>query len=216
MNLILKQTTSRINCEIKKAFERFEKHSVKENYGFPAYWYHEQRTKTFITIALDRISKGNVIQEPGLDRKYTAKAGRADYFVCINKTKYLIEVKQIWTQISRLSRPDDFNRITLNKIISQIKDIKNSRIKHDVCLGLCIVPIFEKIEGKPLPKERNISNLIKSVSESIIKHKNIISIEYVDSKLFRQMRVPTDYGDEFYYGYFLIWLTDRQYKDSIR
>lgn len=75
---------------------------VPKNSAFelhPAYWWQEKQTKTYVTVALSKISSGYLVGEPPVVRKgRESSTGYVDYFLISKdgKRKFFIELKQQW------------------------------------------------------------------------------------------------------------------------
>lgn len=201
--LKLNHYLAKINKNINSAFSKFENHLDISDL-VPAYWYHEMRTKTFVTLALAKVSNGHLLQEPALQRNtQTSTSCRADYYVRIDKISLLIEVKQTWVTPNSLLNPKSFyNRI--NKDLSnQLKDIKSSDWGQDYILGLSVVPIYsnKKSADRFLGIDTYIRNIILN------KNPNILQVDYFSSDLFHDDAVTIqNKTNQYYHGYFLIWM----------
>ncbi len=82
---------------MQNALIAYGRSSVEHGISEPGYWYTEQRTKTFVTIALDKLSDGYLVQEPTVSKSKHAKKksrGRADFYVHTGKSGYMLELKQ--------------------------------------------------------------------------------------------------------------------------
>lgn len=194
-----------INKEIDRGFNLFEKSTFKSNFPAPAYWRHEQRTKTFITIALAKASSGRILQEPGLIRTSNSSSNnRSDYYIEIQEKSYLIEVKQVWTPVSRIKDANFFLEFSTRNLLAQIQDIKESTWNQDASIGLCISPVFKK--HSDFKNKREIYKAIKSIIEQAKQKKEVLSISFHRSTLFSGVGVHCEKGLEYYLGYFIIWV----------
>lgn len=94
---IAKRLTANIVCMFDSFVRRAE---------FPAFWYSEQRTKTFISNAVMNLSSGIALHEPPATRKGSRKHkriedGKADYWFEYRDKYYFLEVKQIWQEMNK-------------------------------------------------------------------------------------------------------------------
>lgn len=108
-NIVLVPGTYGASCKIAKkmakdivdSFDSFVRRAE-----FPAFWYSEQRTKTFISDAVMNLSKGIALHEPPATRKGSRKYkriqdGKADFWFEYRDKYYFLEVKQIWQEMNK-------------------------------------------------------------------------------------------------------------------
>jgi len=88
--------------------------------GEPGFWYTEQRTKTFVTLALAQVTKGYFMQEPPVSRSGGSTSAKADYFAHTGKNGCFLEVKQAW--------------VGANKGIQPGMALGNLKTKHEECV----------------------------------------------------------------------------------
>ena len=150
---------------LKRYYDNFPK-NLKEH-GF---WHGEQQVKTFLTLALGKITNGYVIQEHPISRRESRakKAiynGRVDYGANYYSSSFLIEVKHHWIRYK--PKTDDFifyNGISLHMktAISQIDRIKEkigfNYYKNLFGLGLIVSPIFIRTKQKDIEYNIRITN----------------------------------------------------------
>lgn len=144
----------------------------------PAFFYSEQRSKTFFTIALSNISNGLVIQEPAIEvRKNKKASGRIDYYFNHNNVAYLMEVKQSWAKYSKNKLYLGKSLNTHKKAIKQVESIKKNNLwKSDFSLALTFVPVYIEYE-KVQPTEEEIFQATKTF-EKEFKEIDLKSVLY--------------------------------------
>lgn len=128
----------------------------------PAFFYSEQRSKTFFTVALSNISNGLVIQEPTIKTRKNGKAsGRVDYYFNHNDVAYLMEVKQSWAKYSK-NKLYLGNALSIHKkAIKQVRSIKkNNNWDSDFSLALTFVPVYIEY-GEVRPTEEEVFQATK-------------------------------------------------------
>ncbi|MCB9304795.1 MAG: hypothetical protein H6566_29555 [Lewinellaceae bacterium] len=137
--------------ELKKYFD-CQPDSLKEH----AFEYREQQIKTFITLALGKITKNNFLQEFPMERvkKRTKKweylgNGFVDYWAATKEVTCFIEVKNEWTRYYPEKKEFTFYKVAaglLSDAKEQTDQIKDKgafyNTKHAYSLGLLITPIF--------------------------------------------------------------------------
>ena len=137
--------------ELKLYFDRQPDH-LKEH----AFEYREQQIKTFLTLALGKMTKNNFLQEFPMERvkKRTKKweylgNGFVDYWVATKEVTCFIEVKNEWTRYYPEKKEFTFYKAAaglLSDAKEQTDKIKDKgaffNTKHAFSLGLLITPIF--------------------------------------------------------------------------
>jgi hypothetical protein len=128
------------------------------------FYYGEQSTKTFITAALDKICKSNVMQEYSIERKKPSdkkKAelgkGKLDYWCQYGKStrvSILLEVKQDWIRYQNhpakwtIYATSIIKHKTAVRQITQIKD-KSQLTTGSILYGLAltVLPIYVRYKS---------------------------------------------------------------------
>ncbi|MCO6490035.1 MAG: hypothetical protein J5I98_16610 [Phaeodactylibacter sp.] len=137
--------------ELKKYFD-CQPDSLKEH----AFEYREQQVKTFITLALGKMTKNNFLQEFPMERvkKRTKKweylgNGFIDYWAATKEVTCFIEVKNEWTRYYPEKKAFTFYKAAaglLSDAKEQTDQIKDKgafyNTKHAFSLGLLITPVF--------------------------------------------------------------------------
>lgn len=121
--------------------------------------YTEQRTKTYLTLALGDVSKGYFMQEHPADRKILNNRGRhiddakarMDYWAVVGRHSYLIEVKEAWIRYKGANRFTFHHYIgkRLEDAMDQIDTLSERKMfnfqKRMFSLGLVVCPIYYRI-----------------------------------------------------------------------
>lgn len=94
--------------EFFKKVKRFNKHTLDDGQYFPAFWYGERQTRTFMAAALDKITGGFFLQDyttdwkAAVDKENIRTSKAADYFCKYGAVKkkigVLMEARQGWIE----------------------------------------------------------------------------------------------------------------------
>jgi len=152
---VFKEFSKNFAIELETAFNKYyrlaDQHWGK---GEPAFFYTEQRTKTFFTIALSNLSNGLVLQEVATERK-EKKNAKIDYYFRFHKSDFAMEVKQSWLRFT-----PEFNRAALGGIakgqssaIKQVKELRSSQWVYDYALAVTFTPVFIIYKKRPTAQE---------------------------------------------------------------
>lgn len=194
--------------EIISSIKKYYKHqpdSSKE-YGFE---FGEQQVKTFITIALNKISSGNFIQEYPLDRKFHdnddgdffSANGYLDYWASYSQCDYLIEVKHGWIRYYPDSKKYTIYKTTLDKFISSIEQLDSVDDKTDykvnnhlLGIGLTVAPLFVKNKDFEILQFDKVLNdsLFNDIQQS---NGDFIGIWYLEKEFAKEFKYDTDKGE---------------------
>jgi hypothetical protein len=205
--------------ETIKALKDYYIHQNKTEHGFEM---REQQVKTYLTIALGKITGNNVIQEYTIDRNKSDKdkdytdegisIGRLDYWTGYNKTNFLIEVKHGWVRYYQENEFTFYSGLA-KKITSATKQINNITPKkhlhdkkHMFGLSLLIAPIFGwNTEFKVIKMSQQ--NLDYYWKECKKRGANIIGFWRINNEYNNTNSFENDNGKSFtedFYGVFFI------------
>jgi hypothetical protein len=165
--------------------------------------------KTFITVALNRITNGNFIQEYPLDRKFLdnddgnifSANGYLDYWGSYSKCDYLIEVKHGWVRFYPDSNEYTLFQGTLDKFRSSIRQLDAVADKaeyrvnnHLFGIGLTIAPVF--VRNADLEVLNPSKELNDSLFSDIQQEKgDFIAIWYLEKEYAHLFTFYTDNGE---------------------
>jgi len=148
---LIQEFIFKLTNEIERTLKKYQKATADifgdEDVERPHHIY-EQVTKGFITVALNKVTGTNFLQELPVKRKINDKVknGKVDYFARYKSIRVLIEVKQsrVSVQQGKLKIGDKLKKSFKNAII-QIDNIsKRTSIEDGVWYGvaICIVPFY--------------------------------------------------------------------------
>lgn len=183
-----------LNKETAKAIAKYESHSEKiygkNDVELPHHIF-EQVTKGFITIAINKITKTNFLQELPIKRKDggNERNGKIDYFARYKNINLLIEVKQIRTSTKKgeIVLNPSIN-LCLEECINQIQSIKNPTSIDDAegiwyGIAMCIVPLYVSKKMNPNGFELSddkIDKIKKKIKASHISYHKEKKREYIN------------------------------------
>lgn len=181
-----------ICLETIEAFKKYYKKMPKyaKEHGF---LHKEQQVKTFLTLAIGKVTDCSFLQEHPTDRLKNQKkaknnsttAGHFDYWANYKKSSFLIEVKHNWIRYY----PED-NRFTFYKVlddnlkhavdqVDEIADKTGFKYAQNLFgLGLIVAPVFiqdktEKRLSGDMPKIVLRNETIKDLSDNGLWDKKI-------------------------------------------
>ena len=151
--------------ETINSFKRYfdnQPNDAKE-YGFE---FREQQVKTYLTIALNEVTKGNFMQEypnsrifhrKGSKKNIEQSTGFIDYWADMKESTYLMEIKHQWIKYHPETDEYTFYSYLQGKFkqsVAQIDSIENKMNlktkKHLFGIALTIVPVF--VKNNPLER----------------------------------------------------------------
>lgn len=177
--------------ELQKAFQlrivKYANHKLKysKTGGFEhAFYWGEQRTKSYITAALDEVCDSNFIQEYFVERKILKskksskiKNGRVDYLCQYGSTSVidiLLEVKQNWIRYKENNESTHYSGTTVlhHEAVKQLKSIHQKmdfRNKSLFGVAMTILPIFTRYPTKDASIIRLSRKKINEIAQSAMK-----------------------------------------------
>ncbi|MBW2061647.1 MAG: hypothetical protein JRI95_08815 [Deltaproteobacteria bacterium] len=159
----------------KRYYNNFD--NDKREYGF---YYSERQLHTFLTPAIDKLTKGFFLFESPIKRGKRGKrgksGGRVDYWLNYRNSSYLLEVKHAWIRVHFRHGNEEFTLYKLEKTFQQaIDQLDNSEDKvlefmyrgNMFGVALAIVPVFGR--GDVLMKVRDTDQLLSRVRKECPK-----------------------------------------------
>ncbi|MCR9204295.1 MAG: hypothetical protein NXH75_06950 [Halobacteriovoraceae bacterium] len=150
--------------EFLKSVDRFQKgHLKRYKYFISGYHFSEQQMKSYVTVAIDKISDGLFMQEPPTKRKDSK--GRVDYVFAFKGNVVALEIKHRWSSIalSKDNTPTFKRRSSIDgfiKGLEQINDLDEGFLEEweiDSKMSLTISPCFMNLCPK---KHKNLESKI--------------------------------------------------------
>lgn len=178
----------------------------QDYYNEPGFYYGEQQTKTFLTIALGNITNGAVLQEVPADRKIinledeskqkSLYKGRLDYWATYKESSFLIELKQSWLRYYGTTDEYSFYKHIEDQLKASIKQIDqldnkmSFKIKENLFgLGMVVIPVFCRDDDFP---KMSIKKNFDFICEEFEKcGANIVSIWDIE-KQYKHTQYYTD------------------------
>lgn len=200
-----KEFLDEVFIEMVDSIKKYYNHqpASSKEYGFE---FGEQQVKTFISIALNKITNGNFIQEYPLGRKFHnnddgdifSANGYLDYWASRSPCDYLIEVKHGWIRYYPDSNHYTLYKRTLDKFKSSIRQLDAVECKTDYRLnnhllgiGLTVAPLFvhnRDLKVLKLNKELNDS-LFYDIQQA---NGDFMAIWYLEKKFTQQFKFESD------------------------
>ena len=162
---LFKETTRLFN----RYYNNFDNNT--REYGF---YYSERQLHTFLTPAIDKLTKGFFLFESPIKRGHRGKrgksGGRVDYWLNYRNSSYLLELKHAWIRAHFRHGNEKFTFYNLEKsfreAINQLDSSKDKILEfmyRDNMFGvaLAIVPVFGR--GDVFMKVRNTDQLLSQV-----------------------------------------------------
>ena len=188
---------------IKKYYD-CQPDSYKE-YGFE---FGEEQVKTFLTVALNNVTKGNFIQEYPLNRKYRehdnsdffSANGYLDYWASFSKCDYLLEIKHGWIRYYIDSGEYTIYQKTIDKFQSSISQLDSIEYKTDLKInnhlfgiGLIVAPIY--VRNKKPDTLNDPDSFNDFLFEEVKKlGGDFIGIWHLESEYLQEFTYETDSG----------------------
>ena len=179
----------RLEVEIESAFFRYAESSRIDGFMYPAYWYGEQRTKTFVTLALGNLCAGSLLQEPPVrrNRKGDKSAGRVDYYCQFGGKSLFVEYKQVWVGNNRQrGLPLSGLRDAHAKVAQQIRAVdKKASVKEwsvDYGIGMIVAPLYSNYvkhkDAVLIPGPR-----LNAATDTLRSDRSIDAVSYFDNRV---------------------------------
>jgi hypothetical protein len=176
----------RLETEIEASFFRYVESTRVEGFAYPAFWYREQQTKTFITMALGNLCAGSVLQEPPIRRstKEGKSSGRVDYYCQFGGKALLLEFKQRWLGGAQLS----LHRLksTHSSVAEQIRSLDKKYMVKEwdayFGLGITLAPIYLNalVNHKT---DKTLDERLEVAIETLRKDRNVSAVSYFKNKV---------------------------------
>lgn len=174
--------------EANEFFDKLTRETIKnlrkyyQNTEEAGFYFGEEQLKTYLTIALGKITNVNVMQEYPLERKKGTRRnkpifghGRLDYIATYKNSDFLIEVKHGWARYYAKNEKITFYKkykYYFQGAINQIKRIhsksayKSKSSRHLFGLSLIVVPFYEAMnrnKQEPVPLTESIKSKLEDI-----------------------------------------------------
>ena len=212
----VKPFLQRFEAELECAFFRYAESSRIDGYLEPAFWYGEQQTKTFVTMALGNLCAGSALQEPPIKRSAQGDKhrGRVDYYCKFGNQGLFIEFKQSWMRNNRTNLPLVAFKEAHKKTAKQIhnidrtdRDVKDWKVDYGI--GMTIAPVWSDShkQFRPVQGPRKKDAIDRLLSEKLIHAVSYLEtrVNTGDGKFLAEWKKGKAKHGEQYAGIFIAW-----------
>lgn len=168
-------------------FFKYAEASRIDGFMSPAFWYGEQQTKTFVTLALGNLCAGSVMQEPTCRRRNggsEASRGRADYYCAFGEHAFFLEFKQTWIGNGRKSQLSTTRALNVHSNVSaQVRAIRDRDWEVDFTVGLTLAPIWSDVLRRKEPIDIDETRSKSAVDAFLSTDRDVHAVSYFQTRL---------------------------------